>query len=33
MWMTIGERRFAISLADNDAARAFARAASHARHG
>lgn len=24
MWMTIGERRFAIALADNDAARAFA---------
>ena len=24
MWMTIGERRFAITLADNQAARAFA---------
>lgn len=24
MWMTIGERRFAITLSDNDAARAFA---------
>lgn len=24
VWMTIGERRFAITLADNDAARAFA---------
>jgi len=24
MWMTVGERRFAITLADNDAARAFA---------
>lgn len=24
MWMTIGERRFAISLAENDAARKFA---------
>jgi hypothetical protein len=24
MWMTIGERRFAISLADTEAARAFA---------
>ena len=24
MWMTIGERRFAITLADTDAARAFA---------
>ena len=24
MWMTIGERRFAIILADTDAARAFA---------
>ena len=23
MWMTVGERRFAITLADNDAARAF----------
>ena len=24
MWMTVGERRFAITLADTDAARAFA---------
>lgn len=24
MWMTVGERRFAITLADNEAARAFA---------
>jgi hypothetical protein len=24
MWMTVGERRFAITLSDNDAARAFA---------
>lgn len=24
MWMTVGERRFAITLADNDTARAFA---------
>lgn len=24
MWMTIGERRFPVTLADNDAARAFA---------
>lgn len=24
MWMTVGERRFAITLTDNDAARAFA---------
>ena len=24
MWMTVGERRFAITLADNSAARAFA---------
>lgn len=24
MWMTVGERRFALTLADNEAARAFA---------